>query len=350
MLARALLDRRLPKPKQLTFDGDPKRYKMFMASFQSNIEETLGDDEDKLKLTLLLQHCSGPALSLIEDCVMLPPKQGYVQALKKLEKRFGKNHLIARSYIDSVKNGKKISLDDIGALVQLADDMEKCQTVLSELHFTSDLDSTGTLVSIIQRLPDCFQTKWIGKSNKILNTGREPTFKDLAEFVEERADEFSSKYGQSYAEHKVACSRSKPQQQSQASKSKENNCVTTLATSANEPEMSTAGQAASSTCAASTATSSSESKRPACLQCEKTGHPIAKCYKFKKLSFEEKRDAVKKHGLCFRCLKTGHGSASCDKVCPICQKKHHFHLHEEKPSEVQMVEGESEGQQHRPGC
>ena len=70
----------------------------------------------KLKLTLLLQHCSGPALSLIEDCVMLPPKQGYVQALKKLEKRFGKNHLIARSYIDSVKNGKKISLDDISAL------------------------------------------------------------------------------------------------------------------------------------------------------------------------------------------------------------------------------------------
>ena len=252
MLARALLDRRLPKPKQLTFDGDPKRYKMFMASFQSNIEETLGDDEEKLKLTLLLQHCSGPALSLIEDCVMLPPSQGYVQALKKLEKRFGKNHLIARSYIDSVKNGKKISLDDTSSLVQLADDMEKCQTVLSELHFTSDLDSSGTLVSIIQRLPDCFQTKWIGKSNKILNSGRKPAFKDLAEYIEERADEFSSKYGQSYDEQKAALSKNKSANDfAKRDKTKDKPKVTTLATSASDSAGSTAGPSSSGSTARS---------------------------------------------------------------------------------------------------
>ena len=48
----------------------------------------LGDDEE-MKLTLLLQHCKEKAHDLIEDCVMLPPSQGYSKALEKLERRFG---------------------------------------------------------------------------------------------------------------------------------------------------------------------------------------------------------------------------------------------------------------------
>ena len=34
LFSRALRDNRLPKPKILSFDGDPKQFKMFMASFQ----------------------------------------------------------------------------------------------------------------------------------------------------------------------------------------------------------------------------------------------------------------------------------------------------------------------------
>ena len=43
------------------------------------------------------------------------------------------------------------------------------------------------------------------------------------------------------------------------------------------------------------------------------------------------RHCYAKNNLCFCCLKPGHGSATCDKVCPKCSKKHHYHLHEEKP-------------------
>ena len=76
LFSRALRDTRLPQPKILTFDGDPKKYKMFIASFQSNVEEMLDEDDYKIKLTLLLQHCTGKALELIEDCVMLAPPRG----------------------------------------------------------------------------------------------------------------------------------------------------------------------------------------------------------------------------------------------------------------------------------
>ena len=73
LFSRALRENRLPTPKILTFDGDPKQYKMFMASFRSNVEEMLDEDDHKMKLTLLPQHCTDKALDLINDCVMLPP-------------------------------------------------------------------------------------------------------------------------------------------------------------------------------------------------------------------------------------------------------------------------------------
>ena len=55
LLGQALLQNRLPKPEILTFDGDSKRYKIFMASFLTNVSRALGDDNE-MKLTLLLQH------------------------------------------------------------------------------------------------------------------------------------------------------------------------------------------------------------------------------------------------------------------------------------------------------
>ena len=89
MFSLILRESRLPSPKLLTFDGDPKRYKMFMASFMSNVDQRLDDTDYKMKLTLLLQHCTDDALNLIEDYVILQPEQGYATALQKLEERFG---------------------------------------------------------------------------------------------------------------------------------------------------------------------------------------------------------------------------------------------------------------------
>ena len=82
LFSRVLQENRLPKPKMMTFDGDPKRYKLFMASFRNNVEARL-DGDDQLKLTLLLDQCTGEAFELIEECVMLKPEQGYRTAIEK---------------------------------------------------------------------------------------------------------------------------------------------------------------------------------------------------------------------------------------------------------------------------
>ena len=102
--------------------------------------------------------------------------------------------------------------------------------VLTELRFASDLDSTGTIESIIDRLPEGLQNQWVKRSNKILNVGREPTFEDLTVFVEERADDCNSKYGQYVAEKRSASSKPKQYDNFNKSKEKKRN-MTTLATS-----------------------------------------------------------------------------------------------------------------------
>ena len=329
LFGQALLENRLPKPKILTFDGDARRYKIFMASFLTNIDRMLDEGDDQMKLTLLLQHCEGDALDQIEDCVMMPSDKGYAEALQRLETTFGKNHLIARSYIDGVTRGGPIKLNDVEAIVRLSNDMRKCRNVLSQLDFTSDLDASGTLESIIARLPDNIQIQWVRKASKILDSGRSATFKDLSLFIEERAKEYSCQFGQSYAERKNAASnKSKPSDANTTNKSNQRKRnITTLATSTSTGETSMAGPSQS---AASTTTSSvSISSKPICLKCGKTGHFIARCIRFKKMSLDEKRAEVKKHNLCFCCLKQGHGSAQCERTCPVCQKKHHYHLHED---------------------
>ena len=182
-----------------------------------------------------------------------------------------------------------------------------------------------TVESIIDRLPENLQNQWIKRSNKILNTGSEPTFNDLTLFVEERADDYNSKYGQYIAEKRSAAT-SKIKQHEHVSKPKEIKRLTTLATSATGGDASTAGLDAESTC---TSTSTSLDAKKQCAYCEKIGYYIATCHHFKKLSIQEKREAVRKKNLCFRCLRAGYGSSDCDKLCSVCSKKHHYHLHEE---------------------
>ena len=333
-----MLKSSLPSTDELSFDGDSRKYGTFKTAFTTNVEDVLGVDNYATNLVKLIKYCKGDAKSLIEDCTLLPEKVGYEKAWAKLDIRFGRNHLIARSYMDAVTKGPPIRLNDYKALVRLADDMEKCQNALSQLRFTSDLDSDGTLDTISRRLPDCFQARWMKRVSRLMDSeDREPTFKDLAQFVEENAKVYSTRQGQAYAERRArsttaAAPESKQRDKPPTKTKAQRQNVTTLATitSVEPPAPATAGP--TDECALVATDVSSCPPKIVCVLCEKPHHGVARCFKFKKLSLQDKRDVVKKHNLCVCCLKSGHGSSSCDKVCPTCQKKHHFHLHDPKPS------------------
>ena len=74
----------MPKRKFLYFDGDPSRYPRFIKNFELNGESTIEDDN--VRLSYLIQYCTGKAKEAIKNCVILPGSEGYKAACDTLVK------------------------------------------------------------------------------------------------------------------------------------------------------------------------------------------------------------------------------------------------------------------------
>ena len=148
-------------------------------------------------------------------------------------------------------------------------------------------------------------------------------FRDLVTFVKEEAKVYSSCFAQTYAESKIGASKSASDPQRKDNIPKQQKArVTTLATTG-ESVGSTAGPAPSDS------SSTSQRQNIHCDNCDIAGHFIGRCYKFKKLSRDEKLDVIKRKNLCYCCLRSGHGTKDCEKRCLKCDKKHHILIHED---------------------
>ena len=170
----------LPKPELLTFSGNPIDYCKFIKNFETNVESKVSDDQ--MKLSYLIQYCTGEAKSSIEDCVLLSKQEGYKRARDILYSRYGRSHLIARSYVDKLVYGEPIIASDVDALSALALEMQKCEITLSQLGFVSDIDNSDSLRRIVKRLPTYLRVKWVDLAHSIMESGREPRFSDLSKF------------------------------------------------------------------------------------------------------------------------------------------------------------------------
>ena len=90
----------MPKPEILTFNGDPVTHYKFIRCFETNIQDRISDSS--LRLSYLIQYCTGEAKESIEDCVIQEPTEGHQRARKILEKRYGRPHIIARAHIQKL--------------------------------------------------------------------------------------------------------------------------------------------------------------------------------------------------------------------------------------------------------
>ena len=115
----------MPKREIMLFDGDPINYPRFVKNFEVNIERSVLDDG--LKLTYLIQQCTGKAKEAIQNCTMIQPEQqGYLQARDILQLNFGQKHIVVRAFIDRVTKGAQIRPGEPERLLQLGRDMKNC--------------------------------------------------------------------------------------------------------------------------------------------------------------------------------------------------------------------------------
>ena len=139
---------RLPSASIPVFYGDPRSFQRFITTFQFAIEKNT--DDAGSRLNLLVEYTSGAARSIIEDCVLYGPEQGYPMALDLLKQNFGKPYNIAQSYIKGLVSGKRIPADDPEALLNFSRELLKANT-RSKLSATLPI-STQQLT--LRPLPD----------------------------------------------------------------------------------------------------------------------------------------------------------------------------------------------------
>ncbi|VDP71349.1 unnamed protein product [Echinostoma caproni] len=122
----------LPKRDLVTFEGDPVRYWLFMRCFEANVLKSTADPT--IRLSYLVQYCSGEAKRAIESCLILNPEEGFNEALNILRKRFGRPHMIARMHIDALTDGPAIRSNGFATLSRLAGELRTCYTTLKQLN------------------------------------------------------------------------------------------------------------------------------------------------------------------------------------------------------------------------
>ena len=133
----------LPARQLQKFNGNPGDYYSFMRKFESTIARNTSEPANLL--SYLIAHCEGEALEAIHRCTILEPKDGYAEALRILERRFGEPHVIARKYIEELTDGPIIRADDHKSLIKLSETMKLCAVTLKKLQYESDLNACRTL-------------------------------------------------------------------------------------------------------------------------------------------------------------------------------------------------------------
>ena len=141
----------MPKREVISIDGDPGKYPRVIKSFEINVERRVNEDGERL--SYLIQFCSGVAKDAIENCVILPPGQGYREAKDISQKNFGQKHIIVRAFIERVVMGPQILASDAEKLSQPARDMRNCVLSSEHMQYKVDINSMDTLRKVVMRLP-----------------------------------------------------------------------------------------------------------------------------------------------------------------------------------------------------
>nr|CAB3263161.1 uncharacterized protein LOC104265735 [Phallusia mammillata] len=303
-------ERFLPRPKIMSFNGDPMEYWTFIRNFEAHVATKVHSDD--LRLVYLLQHCDDKVRPKI-DHLTKRPVEGYRQARQKLFHEYGQPHIIANACEQHLKKSPRLKGDQPERLMQFADLLEKCLTTLEDIDEYAGLNSLDTMLQLIDKLPYRLQEKWIERSVEVLHrTNREAGFSHFVQFVSERAEVENSLYGSRIMGSRRDKDPGPPMRKPRAS-----------AYVVNPVEVRQRPTERPTTSAT-------------CLFCGKA-HDLSRCFEFKRKTYSERVEFVSRKRLCFRCLTPGHRVRRC-KARTACEENdcsshyHHTLLHRPAPA------------------
>ena len=177
----------MPKTEIFKFDGDFTRYQIFIRAFETLISDKLTDEEEKLYY--LEQYTTGSPREIVRACLHMDPSEGYKEARRLLERRYGDSERIATAYVNKVLEWKNIKADDVSSLDEFSIMLTNCKNAVTRVKFgMNELENPKTMRKILEKLPYYMQERWRRVVHKITESKlRSVNFNDIVEFIDEEA-------------------------------------------------------------------------------------------------------------------------------------------------------------------
>ena len=298
----------LPQPEVPIFKGEPTEYCAFIRAFENLIESKT--DNSSARLFYLVQYTDGDVKELMNSCLAMRPEAGYREARRLLKEKYGQDYKIAAAYVDRLIKGPLIKPEDGVALQRFSVLLASCKNTLTDIGYLNKLENPDAMKKVVERLPYALRQKWREVVDDILQRqNRDVTVEDIASFVEKRAR---------VASHPVFGSVTSDQKNNDSGKPRP------------KPGFSTRKSTSFLTQAEPKPQPTVRTSNARCILCNQSRW-LSQCANFKKKSFQERLNFVRRRGICDNCLARGHLARSCDKssFCRVqgCEVKHSTFLH-----------------------
>ena len=176
----------LPKMTMDTFDGDIMKFGSFLRQFENNIASKTDDEEEKLYY--LEQMTTGKPNDIVKTCLHLSPGEGYREARRLLEIRYGDKSKVATSLVTKILAWPNIRSNDAPGLDEFAIFLRGCLNSLKNIHHGIAEVDARTIRRILGRLPPDATDKWRDAADYIeVNQNRCSNFEDFVLFIERLA-------------------------------------------------------------------------------------------------------------------------------------------------------------------
>ena len=310
------------------FYGLPSEFPMFKQRFEKRILSR-SDFDDGEKMLRLLRFLGGEAKEAVKSFEAV--QGGVYEAMKVLEKRYGRKCLVVSSIVECLTKGPSLPNRDSVALRKFADKAASANATLRPLDCLQEINQ-GNLIEMSRRLPKYLQEKFAVVCHELeTKQQRFPTLSDFAAFLDKWAN---------VANHPVNVPGTEHPNFQGSSKGKKPKFTLFTQLPGMDGEIPYKRYKISS-----------------CLFCSQT-HPIYRCEQFKGKTPDERFEFAKKKNLCFNCLKNNpiirpggavkHTVKSCPSKfkCKVegCGASHHTLLHKpkppQKPSENEKIDNQ----------
>ena len=102
-------------------------------------------DDPRGRLTCLIKYMRGEAKELVKHCLYLPASEGYKEAIRMMNERYGGPHKILAAYRKKVKDWPIVKAGDAGGFRRFFNFLIKCCSLVSNRQASPLIDNPDVI-------------------------------------------------------------------------------------------------------------------------------------------------------------------------------------------------------------